>query len=55
MNKKEYLDNEEKKLAKSLEDEEWIFDLTPKDKAKYKENARYSLNKQKRINNAKRI
>ena len=50
MIKKKYLDNDEKKLAKSLEDEEWISDLTPKDKAKYKECARYSLNKQKRIN-----
>jgi len=55
MNKEKYLDNEEKELAKYLETEEWISDLTPKDKAKYKEYARYSLNKQKRINNAKGI
>ena len=55
MNKKRDLDKEEKELAKSLETEEWISDLTPKDKAKYREYARYSLNKQKRINNAKGI
>ena len=42
--------NDEKELANSLEDEDWISDLTPKDSAKYKEYARYSLNKQKRIN-----
>jgi predicted DNA binding CopG/RHH family protein len=50
MIKKKYLDNDEKKLAKSLEIEEWISDLTQKDKNKYREYARYSLNKQKRIN-----
>jgi predicted DNA binding CopG/RHH family protein len=50
MIKKIYLDNDEKELAKSLENEEWISDLTQKDKTKYKEYARYSLNKQKRIN-----
>jgi predicted DNA binding CopG/RHH family protein len=50
MIKKIYLDNNEKELAKSLENEEWISDLTQKDKTKYKEYARYSLNKQKRIN-----
>jgi len=50
MIKKIYLDNDEKKLAKSLEKEEWISDLTQKDKATYTEYARYSLNKQKRIN-----
>ncbi len=50
MSKKIHLDNDEKELAKSLENEEWISDLTQKDKAKYKEYARYSLNKQKRIN-----
>jgi hypothetical protein len=55
MNKKKYLDDEEKELAKSLETEEWISDLTPKDKAKYREYAHYSFNKQKRINNAKGI
>jgi predicted DNA binding CopG/RHH family protein len=50
MIKKKYLDNDEKELAKSLKNEEWISDLTHKDKTKYKEYARYSLNKQKRIN-----
>jgi len=50
MVKKTYLDTDEKKLAQSLEQEEWISDLTQKDKATYKEYARYSLNKQKRIN-----
>ena len=50
MIKKKYLDKDEKELAKSLETEEWISDLTHKDKTKYKEYARYSLNKQKRIN-----
>ncbi len=50
MIKKTYLDTDEKKLAQSLEQEEWISDLTQKDKATYKEYARYSLNKQKRIN-----
>lgn len=50
MNKKNYLDNDERKLAKSLENEEWISDLTQKDKTRYREYACYSLNKQKRIN-----
>jgi predicted DNA binding CopG/RHH family protein len=50
MIKKKYLDSDEKKLAKSLENEEWISDLTQKDKTRYREYARYSLNKQKRIN-----
>jgi predicted DNA binding CopG/RHH family protein len=50
MIKKKYLDKDEMELAKSLENEEWISDLTDKDKTKYKEYARYSLNKQKRIN-----
>ena len=50
MIKKKYLDSDERKLAKSLENEEWISDLTQKDKTRYREYARYSLNKQKRIN-----
>ncbi|MDO8957444.1 MAG: antitoxin [Deltaproteobacteria bacterium] len=37
-------------LAKSLENEEWISDLTKKEKKKYEEYARYSLSKRKRIN-----
>jgi len=44
------LDKEERKLAKSLENEEWISDLTKKEKKQYQEYARYSLNKRKRIN-----
>jgi len=50
MNKKKYLDKEEKELAASLENDAWISDLTLNDKNKYREYARYSLNKQKRIN-----
>ncbi len=37
-------------LAKSLEKEGWISDLTKKEKGQYEEYARYSLNKRKRIN-----
>ena len=50
MKKTVYLDKEEKELAKSLESEEWVSDLTKKAKKEYEEYARYSLNKQKRIN-----
>ncbi len=50
MNKGRYLDKDEKDLAKSLESEEWISDLTTQEKKKYTEYARYSLNKQRRIN-----
>jgi predicted DNA binding CopG/RHH family protein len=50
MKKSEYLDKEEKKLAESLENEEWVSDLTKKEKKKYEASARYSLNKQMRIN-----
>ena len=50
MRKMAYLDKEEKNLAKSLENEEWVSDLTKKEKKQYEEYARYSLNKQKRIN-----
>jgi len=50
MVKKTSLDKAEKDLAKSLDNEKWISDLTQKDKAQYTEYARYSLNKQKRIN-----
>jgi predicted DNA binding CopG/RHH family protein len=38
------------KLARSLENEEWVSDLTKKERKQYEEYARYSLNKQKRIN-----
>jgi predicted DNA binding CopG/RHH family protein len=50
MKKNEYLDNEERKLAESLENEEWVSDLTKKEKKKYEASARYSLNKKMRIN-----
>jgi predicted DNA binding CopG/RHH family protein len=50
MKKAAYLDKEERGLAKSLEHEEWVSDLTRKEKKQYEEYARYSLNKQKRIN-----
>ncbi|MBI4378918.1 MAG: antitoxin [Nitrospinae bacterium] len=50
MKKPVYLDKEEMKLAKSLEKEEWISDLTKKEKKQYEEYARYSLSKRKRIN-----
>jgi predicted DNA binding CopG/RHH family protein len=50
MKKSAYLDKDEKELARSLEKEEWISDLTAKGKKQYEEHARYSLNKQRRIN-----
>jgi predicted DNA binding CopG/RHH family protein len=45
-----YLDKDERELAKSLENEEWVSDLTKKEKKQYQEDARHSLNKRKRIN-----
>ena len=50
MKKAKYLDKDEMELAQSLENEEWVSDLTRKQKKRYEEYARYSLNKQKRIN-----
>ena len=50
MKKPVYLDKDEMELAKSLENEEWISDLTKKEKKQYQEYARYSLSKRKRIN-----
>ncbi|MEK7747945.1 MAG: antitoxin [Nitrospirota bacterium] len=50
MKKIEYLDKNEIELAKSLENEEWVSDLTRKEKKEYEEYAHYSLNKEKRIN-----
>jgi predicted DNA binding CopG/RHH family protein len=50
MKKTAYLDKNEKDLARSLEKEEWISDLTAKEKKQYEEYARYSLNKKRRIN-----
>jgi predicted DNA binding CopG/RHH family protein len=50
MKKTENLDKDERELAESLENEEWVSDLTKKEKKRYQEYARYSLSKQKRIN-----
>jgi predicted DNA binding CopG/RHH family protein len=50
MKKPGSLDKHEMELAKSLENEEWISDLTKKEKKQYEEYARYSLSKRKRIN-----
>jgi predicted DNA binding CopG/RHH family protein len=50
MKRAEYVDNDEMELAKSLENEEWVSDLTKKEKKQYEEYARNSLTKQKRIN-----
>jgi predicted DNA binding CopG/RHH family protein len=50
MKKSAYLDKEEFELAKSLDREDWISDLTKKEKRRYEEYARYSLSKRKRIN-----
>ncbi len=49
MKKATYFDKDERELARSLENEEWVSDLTKKEKKQYEEYARYSLNKQKRI------
>jgi predicted DNA binding CopG/RHH family protein len=50
MKKASPMDKDEKELIKSLENEEWVSDLTKKEKKQYQEYARYSLNKRKRIN-----
>ena len=50
MKKTQYIDKEEAELAKSLETEEWVSDLTKKETKQYEEYARNSLTKQKRIN-----
>jgi predicted DNA binding CopG/RHH family protein len=50
MKRAEYVDKDELDLAKSLENEEWVSDLTRKEKKRYEEYARNSLTKQKRIN-----
>ena len=50
MRNQAHLDKDEIELAKSLENEEWISDLTKKEKKQYQEYARYSLSKRKRIN-----
>jgi len=48
--KTKYLDKDEMELARSIENDEWVSDLTKKERKQYEEYARYSLNKQKRIN-----
>lgn len=50
MKKTVYLDKDERALAKSLENDGWVSDLTKKGKKQYEEYANYSMNKQKRIN-----
>ena len=50
MKKTACLDKDEMELAKSLENEEWISDLTKKEKKQSQEYARYILSKRKRIN-----
>jgi predicted DNA binding CopG/RHH family protein len=50
MTRAKSIDKEEMELAKSLEAEEWVSDLSKKDKKRYEEYARGSLTKQRRIN-----
>jgi predicted DNA binding CopG/RHH family protein len=50
MKKEAYIDKDEMELAKPLETEEWVSDLTKKEKKQYEEYASNSLTKQKRIN-----
>lgn len=50
MRKTTYSDKDELELTKSLETEEWVSDLTKKEKKEYEKYARYSLNKKRRIN-----
>lgn len=49
-NKLKYLDHEEKKLMRSLEEGEWVSDFSQSIKKDYQEYAKSSLSKQKRIN-----
>ncbi|HOP47356.1 MAG TPA: antitoxin [Desulfobacteraceae bacterium] len=50
MKKGKYIDEYERELAKSLESEDWVSDLSKKEKEQYEKYARNSLTKQKRIN-----
>ena len=50
MKREDYIDKDEMELARSLETEEWVSDLTESEKKQYEEYARNSLTKQKRIN-----
>ena len=49
MRRTQYIDEEEMELAKSLDTEEWVSDLTKEEK-QYEEYAQNSLTKQKTIN-----
>lgn len=50
MKKTVYLDKDERALARSFEKNEWVSDLTKKEKKQFEEYANYGMNKQKRIN-----
>jgi len=50
MKKEKYIDEYERELAKSLESDDWVSDLSRKEKEQYEKYARNSLTKQKRIN-----
>lgn len=50
MTKATYVDKDEKELAKSLETEKWVSDLSKSDRKRYEEYAQSSLAKQRRIN-----
>ncbi len=50
MKKEKYLDKDEMELANSLETEEWVSDLTAKEKKQFEKYALNSIKKQKRIN-----
>ncbi len=50
MKRAQYIDKEEMELARSLETEDWISDLSKREKKRYEEYSRNSLTKQKRIN-----
>jgi predicted DNA binding CopG/RHH family protein len=50
MRASEYFDKDEEELARSLETEEWVSDLTKNEKKRYEKYGRSSLTKQKRIN-----
>jgi len=50
MKKEKYIDEYERELAKSLESDDWVSDLSRNEKEQYEKYARNSLTKQKRIN-----
>jgi predicted DNA binding CopG/RHH family protein len=50
VSKRKFFDKEEQDIAESLENENWISDLSETEKKRLEDYARYSLNKQKRIN-----